>query len=83
MPQTIPDRYRDLFAKRAFASLSTLMPDGSPQVSSVWCDVDGDFVIFNTVKGRQKIGISVGIGEWRSPLLIPTIHIVIWIFVGV
>jgi len=36
MPQTIPDRYRDLFAKRAFASLSTLMPDGSPQVSSVW-----------------------------------------------
>jgi len=39
MPQTIPDQYRDLFAKRAFASLSTLMPDGSPQVSSVTVDL--------------------------------------------
>ena len=41
MPQVIPEKYRDLFQKRAFASLGTLMPDGRPQVTPVWCDFDG------------------------------------------
>ena len=50
----ITDKYRDLFTKRAFASLATLMPDGSPQVTPVWCDLDGDLVIVNSAKGRQK-----------------------------
>ena len=50
----IPEKYRDLFTKRAFASLATLMPDGSPQVTPVWCDLDGDQVIVNSAKGRQK-----------------------------
>ena len=54
MPQVIPEKYRDLFQKRAFASLGTLMPDGRPQVTPVWCDLDGDYVIFNSAKGRQK-----------------------------
>jgi PPOX class probable F420-dependent enzyme len=54
MSQSIPDKYRDLFSKRAFASLGTLMPDGSPQVTPVWCDLDGDLVVVNTAKGRQK-----------------------------
>ena len=54
MSQAIPDKYRDLFTKRAFASLGTLMPDGSPQVTPVWCDIEGDRVIVNTAKGRQK-----------------------------
>ena len=31
MSQVIPEKYRDLFQKRAFASLGTLMPDGRPQ----------------------------------------------------
>jgi len=54
MSQPIPEKYRDLFGKRAFASLATLMPDGRPQVTPVWCDLDGDHVIFNSAKGRQK-----------------------------
>lgn len=54
MPDVIPEKYRDLFQKRAFASLTTLMPDGSPQVTPVWCDFDGQYVIFNSAKGRQK-----------------------------
>ena len=54
MSQVIPEKYRDLFQKRAFASLGTLMPDGSPQVTPVWCDFDGEHVIFNSAKGRQK-----------------------------
>jgi PPOX class probable F420-dependent enzyme len=54
MSQSIPDKYRDLFTKRAFASLATLMPDSSPQVTPVWVDLEGDLVIVNTARGRQK-----------------------------
>jgi len=54
MSNVIPEKYRDLFQKRAFASLATLMPDGRPQVTPVWCDFDGEHVIFNSAKGRQK-----------------------------
>ena len=54
MAGVIPEKYRDLFNKRAFAALTTLMPDGSPQTTPVWVDTDGDYVIFNSAKGRQK-----------------------------
>jgi len=54
MSHAIPDKYRDLFSKRAFASLATLMPDGRPQVTPVWCDVEDDYVLINSAKGRQK-----------------------------
>ncbi len=50
----IPEKYLDLFQKRAFAHLATLMPDGSPQVTPVWVDYDGDFVLVNSAKDRQK-----------------------------
>jgi PPOX class probable F420-dependent enzyme len=51
---TTLDQYKDLFQKRAFAHLATLMPDGSPQVTPVWVDFDGTHVIVNTARGRQK-----------------------------
>jgi PPOX class probable F420-dependent enzyme len=51
---TIPESHRDLFAKKAFAQLATVMPDGSPQVTPVWCDYDGSFIRINTAKGRVK-----------------------------
>jgi PPOX class probable F420-dependent enzyme len=54
MSQAIPEKYRDLFTKRAFASLGTMMPDGTPQVTPVWVDLEGDLVVVNTAKGRQK-----------------------------
>jgi PPOX class probable F420-dependent enzyme len=54
MSQSIPDKYRDLFTKRAFASLATIMPDSSPQVTPVWVDLEGDLVLVNTARGRQK-----------------------------
>jgi PPOX class probable F420-dependent enzyme len=54
MSTVIPEKYLDLFQKRAFASLATIMPDGRPQVTPVWCDFDGQHVIFNSARGRQK-----------------------------
>jgi PPOX class probable F420-dependent enzyme len=54
MAGAIPDQFKDLFSKVAFAHLATLMPDGSPQVTPVWCDFDGTNVRVNSAKGRVK-----------------------------
>jgi len=54
MPATIPDNFKDLFGKKAFAHLGTVMPDGSPQVTPVWCDFDGKHIRINSAKGRIK-----------------------------
>jgi PPOX class probable F420-dependent enzyme len=37
-----------------FATLVTLMPDGSPQASTMWVDRQGDRIRFNTAEGRTK-----------------------------
>ncbi len=54
MSNKIPEQYLDLFQQPAFANLATLMPDGSPQVTPVWCDYDGIHVLVNSAKGRVK-----------------------------
>ena len=54
MPATIPQQYLDLFEKKAFAHLATLMSDGRPQVSPVWCEYDGTHVQINSARGRVK-----------------------------
>ena len=54
MAVNIPDQFKDLFQKRAFAHLATVMPDGSPQVSPVWVNYDGAHLIINSARGRQK-----------------------------
>jgi len=54
MASVIPDKYSDLFQKKAFASLATLMPDGKPQVTPVWVDFDGKHLLVNSAKGRVK-----------------------------
>ena len=51
---SIPDKFLDLFQKKAFAQLATIMPDGSPHVSPVWCEYDGTHVVINSAKGRVK-----------------------------
>jgi PPOX class probable F420-dependent enzyme len=51
----IPQTHLDLFtAKKAYASLATVMPDGSPQVTPVWFDYEGGKVRVNTARGRVK-----------------------------
>ncbi|HEY4748800.1 MAG TPA: PPOX class F420-dependent oxidoreductase [Steroidobacteraceae bacterium] len=55
MAQTgIPASHLDLFKKKAFAHLATLMADGNPQSTPVWVDYDGQNVVINTAEGRQK-----------------------------
>jgi PPOX class probable F420-dependent enzyme len=50
----IPENFKDLLSKKAFAHLGTVMPDGSPQVTPVWCDFDGTHIRVNSAKGRVK-----------------------------
>lgn len=54
MAAIIPENFKNLFSKVAFAHLATLMPDGSPQVTPVWVDYDGTHVRVNSAKGRLK-----------------------------
>ncbi len=51
---SIPASHRDIFEKPNFASIATLMKDGSPQVTPVWIDLDGETIVFNTADGRAK-----------------------------
>jgi PPOX class probable F420-dependent enzyme len=54
MADKIPEAFKDLFAKVAYANLATVMPDGSPQVTPVWFDYDGECLRINSAKGRIK-----------------------------
>lgn len=48
------NEYLDIFEKKAFAHLATLMPDGSPQVTPVWVSHQDGFILINSAEGRQK-----------------------------
>ena len=54
MSSSFPEKYRDLFQKKAFGAFTTLMPDGSPQTTPVWIDYQGDEIWVNSALGRQK-----------------------------
>lgn len=51
---TLSDRAKELLKGPNFAHLATLMPDGSPQVTPMWVDLDGSHIIMNTAIGRVK-----------------------------
>jgi PPOX class probable F420-dependent enzyme len=51
---TIPAEFHDLFEGETFAMLGTLMRDGTPQITPVWVDREGNQVQINTARGRQK-----------------------------
>jgi PPOX class probable F420-dependent enzyme len=55
MPQTISPGFKMLLREAAYCQLATLMPDGSPQVTQVWVDTDGEHILVNTAEGRQKV----------------------------
>ena len=51
---TIPADFLDLVDCPPVAALTTVMPDGAPQTSVVWCDFDGTHVRVNTMRGFRK-----------------------------
>lgn len=54
MISTIPESHLDLIAGPYAAVLTTVMPDGQPQCTVIWCNTDGTHVLLNTMRGFQK-----------------------------
>ncbi len=54
MADTLSEKARALINRPVLASLATLNPDGSPQITPLWIGLDGDNVVFNTARGRIK-----------------------------
>ena len=54
MPVRIPPDFIDLLEGEALAHLATIRADGSPQVTPVWIDHDGDTVLVDARVDRVK-----------------------------
>ena len=50
----IPDTHKDLLNGPVVVAFTTIMPDGMPQTTPVWCGWDGEHIVVNTARGRRK-----------------------------
>lgn len=64
----------DFLRRRQFAHLATVNPDGSPQVTPLWVDTDGESVLLNTALGRVKTRnlerdprLAISITDFENP----------------
>jgi PPOX class probable F420-dependent enzyme len=51
----LPDGLLALLRQPSPCFLSTVMPDGSPQLTQTWVDTDGRHILINTVRGHRKV----------------------------
>ncbi|MGR8009861.1 PPOX class F420-dependent oxidoreductase [Streptomyces hypolithicus] len=54
MAAALSDQLKERLDTPVFIQVSTIQPDGSPQVSPVWVKRDGDDLLFSTTVGRRK-----------------------------
>ncbi len=52
---TLPDGLLDLLRAPSTCYIATLMRDGSPQLTQVWVDTDGEHIIVNSVDTHLKV----------------------------
>lgn len=50
----IPEEFMDLLEGAVTVSFTTILPDGHPHSTPVWCDFDGTHVLINSAVGRRK-----------------------------
>ena len=50
----LTDSAKGLLNGKNIAFVASLMKDGSPQITLVWIDYDGQFIMINTAEGRVK-----------------------------
>ncbi|SDS94817.1 TIGR03618 family F420-dependent PPOX class oxidoreductase [Actinoplanes derwentensis] len=70
----LPDDLLAVLHTKAICFVTTLMPDGSPQISQTWAGTDGQHVLINTVVTHQKTRnltrdprIAIGIADPAAP----------------
>jgi PPOX class probable F420-dependent enzyme len=51
---TLTEEAAKLFTDPNLGTIATIRPDGSPHVTPVWIDWDGEHVLVNTARGRAK-----------------------------
>jgi PPOX class probable F420-dependent enzyme len=51
----LPEGLISLLRQPSLCFVTTLMPDGAPQMTETWVDTDGEHVVINTVQGFQKV----------------------------
>ena len=54
MTKRIPESHLDLIDGPCTVALSTVMPDGQPQTTPVWCNRKGDCIFINVMRGFRK-----------------------------
>lgn len=54
MPISLPPSARQLLESDALAHLTTINPDGSPQVTCVWVGVDGEEIVAGHLHADQR-----------------------------
>ena len=71
---TITPEIEKLLKGKNFASIATLMKNGSPQVSITWIDYDGTYILVNTAEGRLKTNnawrdsrVAIAVSEEGNP----------------
>jgi hypothetical protein len=69
MPQPISPGFLKLLREPAFCQLATLMPDGSPQITQVWVETDGEHILINTPRVLRRRRTCAEIRAWRSTWL--------------
>lgn len=69
MPIPIPESHLDLLIRPVPGVLTTMLPDGQPQSSLVWCDYDGECAQINTSRQRQK-GRNMAVNPKVSLLIV-------------
>src|SRR5512146_2412574 len=55
MPIALPESLRKVLVATAYGHVITFSADGSPQVTMVWMDAEGNQPLFNTADGRIKV----------------------------
>jgi PPOX class probable F420-dependent enzyme len=50
----LSDKARAFLEEKRFAVLGTINPDSTPQLSTMWYELDGDEILMNTKVGRVK-----------------------------
>jgi PPOX class probable F420-dependent enzyme len=53
MAEAIEGRVAELLDDKNFAQVATTREDGSPHVTPVWVDHDGEHILLNTAEGRD------------------------------
>ena len=50
----LPEPYLELIDGPFVVALSTVMPDGSPQTTPVWCNRVDEYILINVMRGFRK-----------------------------